>query len=119
MNILDISPAFNGLEQPFQLLIVTNTINQGIPVPSKVSYNLFGVIQPLNERKLKITPIEEREFGTHMIHIRQTLLKQNNIILNVATNYFAIKQNYTYKVIGKWIYNDYGYAQADAIQTVK
>ncbi len=121
MNILDVSDAFNGLEQPFQFIIQTNHISQGINVPTKQIYNLFGVVQPLDLRKLKITPTEQVAYGTHMVHIRQNLLQKQNIVLTntVSIIYILIWNNLNFKTVGKWLYNDYGYAETDLIQMAK
>ena len=117
MNILDISDAFNGLEQPIQLIQQNNSINESINVPTKIIYNVFGVLQPLDLRKLRITPAEQAEFGTHMFHIRQSLLQRNNITLTLlnSQNFLIVYNGTFYRAVGKWLYNDYGYAQVDAI----
>ncbi len=120
MMILNIERALNGLEQPFILLKIINNITQGISIPTTTTYNLYGVIQPLDLRKLGITPIEQKAFGTHMVHIRQSLLEQNQIIFtenqSTSLTYMIVKNKASYKVVGKWLYNDYGYVEVNAIQ---
>lgn len=121
MNILDISGAFNGLEQPMILQIISNQVLEGINNEVYTNYSVVGVVQPLDLRRMRITPAEQREWGSHMIHLRESLLRQYGIqlVTQQSLRYKVIVRNYVYEVVGKWMYNDYGYAEVDANQTAK
>jgi len=121
MIVIDVSLAFDGLEQPLRLIVQSNTVVQGINIPTGKTYNLIGIVQPLDLRNLKIVPTEQIEYSTQMVHIRRSILQQNNITLTLLNSltFQIIFNNASYKTKGKWLYNDYGYAQVDAIQTAK
>ena len=48
-------------------------------------------------------------------------MKKNNIILTntASVTYYLIYNNLTFKTVGNWLYNDYGYAETDLVQTAK